>query len=412
MFIAKKNRKKKISRAALLLSACLLATAFILMGFWAASSAPASGARPALAEGSFFDDPDEDEYPDVDWVQEAEIFDPAPTATARPSVADMFDAADQATDAEIAAAQAAAEPFEYLPIYSKASVTDKRIAITVDDCYQLENMKRIIAAAYAVGGRLTFFPVGEAVAKDGMAKVLRDCVGQLGYEIENHTWSHSRVFRLPESEMAAEIWKQKAAVSKALGVNYHQHFFRLMGGDGMRDQRTHNYLKQLGYSGIAYWTISGSNAEMDMIQSYLSPGTVYLFHTTDRDTRVLEEFIPYAASQGYKLVTLNELFGLPANEMTELSTMETEMPQPQPYVVEYHDEKEGNYSWAVVRIQTRLHELGYLGDGAKSALEGNVADGVYGESTAAAVAAFQRDAGLEATGVADVETQRRLLDGN
>ncbi|MBO7688669.1 MAG: peptidoglycan-binding protein, partial [Kiritimatiellae bacterium] len=39
---------------------------------------------------------------------------------------------------------------------------------------------------------------------------------------------------------------------------------------------------------------------------------------------------------------------------------------------------------------------------AKTATEGNVADGVYGPGTTAAVAKFQKDHGLEPTGIADV----------
>ena len=316
---------------------------------------------------------------------------------------------------EFAVAESTPEPadtFEYLPVYKHAETGEKRIAITVDDCYQTENLKRIIRTAYSSGSKLTLFPIGENVIRPEMGDVLRGCVYDLGFEVENHTFTHSRIFRLPEEEMAAEIWKQRAAVCKVLGANYHQHFFRLMGGDGMYDQRTHNYLEQLGYMGIAYWSYSGSNAELADIKSVLSPGMVYLFHTTDVDTAKLEAFIPYAVSQGYQLVTMNELFGLPDNEITDASTMEAEMPTPRAYVMDYREQKESDYSWAVVCIQQRLYELNYLNGGSKSAVEGSVADGVYGEGTAAAVAAFQRDHGLPETGIADSETQRLLLEGN
>lgn len=54
---------------------------------------------------------------------------------------------------------------------------------------------------------------------------------------------------------------------------------------------------------------------------------------------------------------------------------------------------------AVKALQQRLIELGYLA---------GRADGSYGSQTAAAVRAFQQAAGLEPTGEADEETQRRL----
>lgn len=54
----------------------------------------------------------------------------------------------------------------------------------------------------------------------------------------------------------------------------------------------------------------------------------------------------------------------------------------------------------IVYLQIRLNELGYLMSSA---------DGVYGKSTEAAVAAFQRNNGLPETGVADVATQEKLF---
>ena len=299
--------------------------------------------------------------------------------------------------------------FEYLPVIHHADTTEKRIAITVDDCFQMDNLKTIAKLAIDRGGRLTLFPIGQNVVRDGMSDILKACVFNYGFEIENHTWSHSRIFRMSEEDMAAEIWKQRAAVNQALGVNYQEHFFRLMGGDGEYDQRTHNYLRQLGYLGIADWSLSGSDADLERIKSSLAPGKIYLFHTTDADTAKLKEFIPYAVSQGYELVTLNELLGLEANATSDLSTAETTMPEPQPYVTVYAEQKKGDYSRSVVLIQRALYEKGYLAASAKTATKGDVADGVYGDSTADAISAFQRANGLPETGVADAATQRLLL---
>lgn len=54
----------------------------------------------------------------------------------------------------------------------------------------------------------------------------------------------------------------------------------------------------------------------------------------------------------------------------------------------------------VVRLQATLIEMGYL-DGS--------ADGSYGTKTQKAVSKYQNDMGLEATGIADEETQRLIL---
>ena len=291
-------------------------------------------------------------------------------------------------------------PFTYLPVVYRGHTEKKRIAVTVDDCYQKENLQTIVDLAAENGARLTLFPVGEALKTHGMPALMQRCAFELGFEIENHTYSHARIFRLPEEEMAAEIWNQRQALNEALGVDWNQHFLRLMGGDGETDQRTHNYLKQLGYLGIAKWSVSGSDSDMKHIQASLAPGQVYLFHTTDADTAKLRAFIPWAVAQGYELVTMNALLGLPENEVSPLR--ERAMPAPRACAGDDHTLKVGEYTWTALRLQDRLRKLGFLSMSGPST-------GYYGARTAAAVAAYQRSRGLEATGRADAATQRLLL---
>ncbi|MCQ2436770.1 MAG: polysaccharide deacetylase family protein [Clostridia bacterium] len=295
--------------------------------------------------------------------------------------------------------------YEYLPVIHSGPSDSRRVAITVDDCFQLENMKTIASLAYQKGGRLTFFPIGENIVKPGMADILKTLVAN-GFEIENHTYGHERIFRMEHAEMASQIWNNTYALAHALGVYYHPHFFRFMGGDGEYDQRSHDYLKQLGYVGVADWSISGSDATQEMLMNALKPGAIFLFHTTDRDTEMLKWFIPYCVEQGYELVTMNTLLGYPENEMTDISTLPAGVPAPREYTVEYITQKPGDYSWSVVLIQRRLVELGYLTD-----TNGKACDGVYGNGTAEAVRRFQGDNGLLMTGEADPDTQKKLLEG-
>ena len=281
--------------------------------------------------------------PDITLVPEAR---PSPTPTSEPTVEPTAEPTPEPT------------PFAYLPVVYRADTSKKRIAVTVDDCYQYSNLATIVSLAEDNGAKLTLFPVGETLENAKTAALVKRCVFDLGFEIENHTYHHARIFRLPEEEMAAEIWNQRVALNRALGCDYEQHFLRLMGGDGETDQRTHNYLKQLGYLGIAKWSVSGSDSDMEQIQSSLAPGKIYLFHTTDADTAKLQEFIPWAVSQGYKLVTLNALLGLPENE-TALLTQQG-MPQPAPYTDDRHTQKIGDYTWSVLKLQEALRSQGYL----------------------------------------------------
>ncbi|MGX8706605.1 MAG: peptidoglycan-binding protein, partial [bacterium] len=330
---------------------------------------------------------------------------PIETPTAVPTEAPTAEPPTGLTAAEAlgqvdTTAQSQSSGFEYLPVYSKVDTFERKIAITVDDCFQVGNLQTIANSAVKNGGKLTLFPIGENLTKNGMVETLRTCAFDLGFEIENHTMSHERVFKLSEYDMARQIWDQRQAVNLALGANYEQHFFRLMGGDGSSDQRTHNYLKQLGFYGIADWSISGSNADLQELKNYLQPGAIFLFHTTDRDTKILTQFIPYCASMGYEMVTLNELLGFEENAVYPYRP--EEMILPQPYEEDYRTHKVGDYAYNILLMQDKLRALGLLEmDGAST--------GYFGKKTAEAVQAFQAKMGLPATGVADAATQRLLM---
>ena len=286
----------------------------------------------------------------------------------------------------------------YLPVFSKGETTQKVIAITVDDCNQTENLRQIVQCAIDNGGKLTILPIGKNLERESLREVIRYAY-ENGMELENHTYTHPAFYRMTTEEMAWEIYMNNRAVSETLGVDYQMHFMRTRGGDNRHDLRTHQYMEKMGYYGMAHWTLSGSSSSVEALKSQLAPGNIYLFHTTDNDLGKLLGFIPYATQQGYRLVTLNEMFGLPENETAPLS--EINMPEPDPYVIPEYKllDKKHSYVYDVYLLQQRLIELGWL-DG--------TADGVYGDDTYMAVGYFQKAIGMQPNGNATPETQEAL----
>ena len=78
-------------------------------------------------------------------------------------------------------------------------------------------------------------------------------------------------------------------------------------------------------------------------------------------------------------------------------------PEPTPTAKVYAMLAKGDASNEVLELQKRLTELGYLND---------ACDGQFGSKTQTAVKAFQENAGLEATGRADNDTQTLLYSDN
>ena len=328
-----------------------------------------------------------------------------PTATPVPAPAVMLTPAP-ALSTGYAAVMPTATAEGFMPVFKKAEgVTEKVVCITVDDCFQFTNTRKIIDLALSVNGKLTFFPIATNALKDGLQDIIR-YAHEVGMEIENHTYSHDGLYGDTDEELVSHIYMADTAMDHILGVNYRQHFLRPRGGDDRNDQRTQQYIRQLGYYGIAHWTTSGSSTAVSTLLKNVQPGNIYLFHTTNNDLTKLQEFIPALTEMGYKLVTLNEMFGLPENEVQPETRTEEEMKTPiplAPYDVVLVNLSKGAYNYSVKVLQERLMELGYL-DGK--------ADGVYGGGTYDAVGYFQQAAGIKPTGKADVETQKVLYSEN
>jgi len=96
--------------------------------------------------------------------------------------------------------------------------------------------------------------------------------------------------------------------------------------------------------------------------------------------------------------TAQELTAVVNGERVTVAASPTPMPTPEPEVT-YATLTKGDKSDAVLELQNRLFALGFLLDDR---------DGAYGSKTQTAVKLFQQAAGLEATGIADNETQKML----
>jgi len=83
----------------------------------------------------------------------------------------------------------------------------------------------------------------------------------------------------------------------------------------------------------------------------------------------------------------------------QVITVQTQTPAPTAEPIVYTALSKGDESNDVMKLQVRLYNLGYLNDDR---------DGVYGSKTQTAIKLFQETVGLEATGVADSDTQARI----
>jgi peptidoglycan/xylan/chitin deacetylase (PgdA/CDA1 family) len=197
-----------------------------------------------------------------------------------------------------------------LPVVRNVKVDGMQVAITVDDCFQLDNVVAIAQLAMDNGVKLTFFPVGRSLKRDaGTWKWIYDN----GFEIECHTYHHTNLLKLDEDEIRKDLALANEQLDKDLGFHYTYNFLRTPGGAARNDPRVHAIMDEMGFQIMAHWKRSGTGMSVKKMAKLIKPGDVVLYHSTDTDLKKLKELIPRLVQQGFQLVTLNELCGLEPN---------------------------------------------------------------------------------------------------
>lgn len=309
-----------------------------------------------------------------------------------------------ATQTPVATPAPAAERVEYdfLPIYTGIETDERVIAITLEDMTDVAQFQAAVQIAMSFDAKLTLFPYGKAVQDNNMGAMLKYCVESLNYEIENRTWNDGLLYKMSDSDMANEIFLGDNMIDRALGMNYEMRFFRMHGGYGTNDVRTHAYLRALGYQGVVNWTLDAAVCSNDRLRNTLAPGNIYLFHTTAEDNVKLRNLLAYAQEHEYRFVTVSTLLGLDANAYAPADAQSLVQAAPAPESTQniYIETRSGDRTWQVYLIQRQLAALGYLDA---------TPDGIFGDSTGSAIRKFQAEHGIVTSGIATTETQQALF---
>lgn len=202
---------------------------------------------------------------------------------------------------------------------SKYSAEEKLIALTYDDGPYTKTTSQILEVLKENNSAATFFIVGNRI-NDGTSAVLRQAV-DYGCEIANHTYEHKNLMKATDSERAHQIKAANDAVNEYAGVV--PTLLRAPGGNykGVEDK--------VGMP-LIQWTIDtedwrnkdASNksrtpeerqAKIDEIVndvlSDVQAGDIILMHDIYNFTVDLTKaLVPKLVEQGYKLVTVSEMF--------------------------------------------------------------------------------------------------------
>lgn len=182
--------------------------------------------------------------------------------------------------------------------------SDKLVAFTFDDGPSYNTIK-IVNTLVKYDSKATFFLVGNQIEK--YTKTM-DVLVKNGMDIGNHTYSHKELTKLRDKEILKEIDLTNEVIYNKTGIKP----MFLRPSYGAMNKR----IKKLSTMPIIVWNIDtldwkyhNSNKIKDKILKYVSDGDIILMHDTYVATlNAVEMVIPELKKQGYKIVSVSELF--------------------------------------------------------------------------------------------------------
>lgn len=169
---------------------------------------------------------------------------------------------------------------------------------------------RIQNALSENGMHATFFYRGESLNEETTAEIQR--AYELGFEIGNHTWSHSRLSQMTEEEMIEDVSKIDDVLRSVSG----QEQFLLRPPYLDAGQKVKETIKVPLIScaiDAGDWNNASTQEIIDKITDACADGSldgkIVLMHETYETTaEAVEYLVPYLKDQGYQIVTVSELF--------------------------------------------------------------------------------------------------------
>lgn len=180
------------------------------------------------------------------------------------------------------------------------------VALTYDDGPDA-NIPGILDAYNAAGASATFFFIGRFV--DGKPEVVRRVAAE-GFEIGNHSWSHSDLRSLSLSDVSNEIAQTNTAIANLTG-HAPTSFRPPYGAYNM------SIANRLGWQPLVLWDIDtrdwqdpGPQAIIDRATGSARAGSIILMHSTHQGTADASPgLIAALQDRGFQLVTVSRLYG-------------------------------------------------------------------------------------------------------
>ena len=194
---------------------------------------------------------------------------------------------------------------------------EKRIAVTMDDCYDSSMVRATFELCQQYNVPITFYPLGIMLKEDhlqpGDRELWRDIADSI-CEIGTHTHQHNDLTAQTPYNIILYAKYPQYVIDRLLG--YHYPLRTLRPPFGHYDTTTvRTCLRTVGYHHVIRWDVSMTEANQALRDT--KNGSILLYHARAKDYNCLVKLIPMLIEEGYELVTISELLGLPEMPITD-----------------------------------------------------------------------------------------------
>lgn len=184
----------------------------------------------------------------------------------------------------------------------------KIAALTFDDGPNTTTTVQVLDMLEKHGVTASFFVCGDNITPQ-TAEIMRRAV-KIGCDIQNHSRTHSDMTKMSNEDIIAEINFTSDAIKTAVGK--HPEFFRppyIAVNNIMHDLTDLTFIQGVGAED--YIDDVSAEERYRRIMAQVSDGTIILLHDMEGNFRTvdaLDMIIPALKEEGYRLVTVSQLF--------------------------------------------------------------------------------------------------------
>ena len=193
--------------------------------------------------------------------------------------------------------------------------SQKLIAICFDDGPNTSTMVEVLDVLEENGAVATFFIIGSNIKDDNVYVMERAL--EMGCELGNHSWSHSKLNELTDDEIEEEIEKTQKKIYDETGFMpklFCAPHFAIR--PGMYEIIDLPFIS--GFGSVDYdKTVTAEQRVENFFKAYGDNKimSLHCFVGNDNTVEALKTILPRLVEEGYKFVTVSELFELRGAEL-------------------------------------------------------------------------------------------------